>query len=266
MEMLFSSEQMLEIESVLGHDDAKKLLKPILDEALGKAQISEGLEIPEAISLSRLPLYSWRMVIPFELEKSLYSREEQFLAHVENQTRREKATGQPCLVGPSWKGALRHAFWELGYRTKDPLDALIVRLFGTKEEEEGRLRFESSYFMSYGRHMDQKLRAAYRDQDKPISYEVVARGEKSELRLLYCPMFDACSHREAEDDAKLVGDAVATLLRQLGVGGKASAGFGTAKDELPKKAEWTMHSSGGEVILKAFKTLTGGLSKWEGEK
>lgn len=83
--------------------------------------------LPDLSIVTRLPILSFVLRIPFQLSKPYLSKDECDFHLLDNPLRREKVFRTPMVASTSWKGALRAALWQLGRRETDPT---IIRLFG----------------------------------------------------------------------------------------------------------------------------------------
>ncbi len=71
--------------------------------------------------------FSFIIQFRFALEKPYISRDEQDYYIIDNPVRKDKVFGLPFVAPTSWKGGLRAALWQNGYKGDD---AQINRIFG----------------------------------------------------------------------------------------------------------------------------------------
>jgi CRISPR-associated protein Cmr2 len=139
----------------------------------------------------------------------------------------------------SWKGALRAALWQLGYKEDHQV---TIRLLGNPREKEeqqaGRLYFFPTFFDKIGLEVinphDRKTGVGARG---PILMECVSQGTKGELFLLYVPFgpFEQGEDKtraEVVQDLEVLAEGIRAMLTTHGFGAKTSSGFGTAEDRL----------------------------------
>ncbi|RLB87227.1 MAG: hypothetical protein DRH50_17185, partial [Deltaproteobacteria bacterium] len=103
--------------------------------------------LPDLSTISHLPLLSFILHIPFRLQKPYLSKDERDFYLLDNPLRREKVFQTPMIASTSWKGALRSALWQLGYKEEHEI---TIRLFGnpraSDEGQAGRLHFFPTFF------------------------------------------------------------------------------------------------------------------------
>ncbi len=193
--------------------------------------------------LSTLPEYSFVLQFTFTLAQPYISRDEQDFYIIDNPVRKDKVFGFPYAASTSWKGSLRAALWQSGYKEESKY---IYRLFGNNKEEEdqnklhaGRLYFFPTFFdqksLEVINPQNRKLRAG----DKPILFESVPANSKATgaFTLLFVP-FDRMGMNEKEtrdqvaEELKIVAQGIHAMFRIYGFGAKTSSGFGLAREDI----------------------------------
>jgi CRISPR-associated protein Cmr2 len=205
--------------------------------------IFAAIKNPE-IDLSFLPRYSYVIQFTFQLKTPFLSRGNQDFYMIDNSVLTDKTFRYPYIASSIWKGCLRSALWQLGYKEDTPE---IQQLFGNEREEEchealraGRLQFFPTFFK-------QKCLEVINPHDRlrkvgknPILMEGVKQNEKGMFTLLYTP-FDLISEttdliqRQAMECLKLTGMGLKAMFLDYGIGAKTSSGFGIAKPEISGK-------------------------------
>src|SRR5207253_2519576 len=108
--------------------------------------ISRFSLLPQESEVVQLPPLSFLMRMPFRLQKPYLSRDERDFYLLDNPLRREKIFQTPMVASTGWKGALRAALWQLGFKEDH---VVVLRLFGnprdSEEEQAGRLHFYSTF-------------------------------------------------------------------------------------------------------------------------
>lgn len=194
---------------------------------------------PDSSVITYLPSLSFILRIPFQLYKPYLSKDERVFHLLDNPLRKERVFQTPMVASTSWKGALRAALWQLGY--KEGHDVTIRLLGNPRESEEqqaGRLHFFPTFFDEIGLEVinphDRKTGVGARG---PILMECVPQGAIGELVLLYVP-FGPLEQGEDKRRAKVAQDlevlaqGVQAMLITYGFGAKTSSGFGVAEDRL----------------------------------
>jgi CRISPR-associated protein Cmr2 len=190
---------------------------------------------------SLLPL-SFLLHIPFRLQNPYLSKDDRDFYLLDNPLRREKIFQTPMVASTSWKGALRAALWQLGYREDKEV---ILRLFGnprgSEEGQAGRLHFYPTFFDTIKLEViNPHNRETGVGERGPILMECVPQGSMGELILLYVP-FGPMEQSEAEkraemaQDIEVLAEGIQAMLRTYGFGAKTSSGFGIAEDTLAGK-------------------------------
>ncbi|BAF58889.1 hypothetical protein PTH_0708 [Pelotomaculum thermopropionicum SI] len=198
-----------------------------------------------------LPLYSFALKIPFQLEKPYMSRDDVDFYLLDSPLRKEKIFKVPTVASTSWKGALRAALWQLGYEEDNEV---IIRLLGNSRESDekqaGRLYFYPTFFDKISFEVINPHHHETGVGQGPILMECVPRGAAGILQILYVP-FGRPDQNERECRAEVAGDlevlvkGVHAMLTTCGFGAKTSSGFGTVKDQLNDR---------GALILRAKTT------------
>ncbi|MGC9529170.1 MAG: RAMP superfamily CRISPR-associated protein [Candidatus Bipolaricaulaceae bacterium] len=194
---------------------------------------------PDSSVITYLPPLSFILHIPFQLYKPYLSKDDRDFHLLDNPVRKEKVFQKPMVASTCWKGALRAAFWQLGYKEDHET---TIRLLGnpreSDEQQAGRLYFFPSFFKKVGLEVinphDRKTGVGARG---PILMECVRQGTKGELLLLYVP-FGPIEKDERERQAEVAQDlevlaqGVPAMLTTYGFGAKTSSGFGVVEDRL----------------------------------
>lgn len=202
-----------------------------------------------------LPLYSFALKIPFQLEKPYMSRDDVDFYLLDSPLRKEKIFQVPMVASTSWKGALRAALWHLGYKADNEV---IIRLLGNPRESDenqaGRLYFYPTFFDKISFEVINPHHREIGAGRGPILMECVPRGAAGILQILYVP-FGRSDQNERERRAEVAGDlevlvkGVHAMLTTCGFGAKTSSGFGTVKDQLTDSV-----TDRGTLILRAKTT------------
>jgi len=207
------------------------------------------MNIP-VLNLSILPHHSFAIQFTFELEKPYISRDEQEFYIIDNPVRKDKISGLPYVTPSSWKGSLRSALWQLGYKEKSEQ---IQRIFGNEravEEEaefrKGRLRLYPTFFNRKSLEIINPHNREKRVGSFPVYFESVPVDTKGVFLLLYIP-FDMVGVNKNEtkiqivSDLNLICEGLRAMFTIYGFGAKTSSGYGIAKPDLTE----------GRLILKA---------------
>lgn len=195
--------------------------------------------LPAPAIVTHLPVLSFMLYIPFQLQKPYLSKDERDFHLLDNPLRKEKVFQTPMVVPTSWKGALRAALWQLGY--KEDCDVTIRLLGNPRESEEqqaGRLYFYPTFFDKTGLEViNPHSRKTGVGERGPILIECVPQGGKGELLLLYVPFgpFEQSedgTRAEVAQDLEVLAQGLQAMLTTYGFGAKTSSGFGVAEDRL----------------------------------
>jgi len=211
--------------------------------------LKENFSYP-SINISLLPRYSFLIQFTFTLEKPYISRDEQDFYIIDNPIRKDRVFGLPYVASSSWKGSLRSALWQLGYKAEDDD---IRRIFGSERKTEeherlraGRLYLFPTFFTKKGLEIVNPHDREQRVGKNPILIECVPEGTSGIFTLLYVP-FDLIGKEEKEikkqvsRDILLIARGLEAMFRGYGFGAKTSSGYGIAKSEL----------TDGKLVLKA---------------
>jgi CRISPR-associated protein Cmr2 len=212
--------------------------------------ISRFSLLPQESEVVQLPPLSFLIRMPFRLRKPYLSKDERDFYLLDNPQRREKIFQTPMVASTGWKGALRAALWQLGFKEDH---GVILRLFGnprsSEEGQAGRLHFYSTFFDRISLEVINPHNRATGVGAKsgPILMECVPQGTTGDLVLLYVP-FGPIGQREKErrvevaQDLELLAEGIRAMLTIYGFGAKTSSGFGTVEDKLAGK---------GTLVLRA---------------
>lgn len=236
-----------------GHKKDKETGADALREQWGKKSLRVTFHEPENAlwqpiadpvpDLTILPPYSFSLRFRFTLAQPYLSKDDNAFYIVDNPIVRDKVFRLPMVRPSSWKGSLRAAMWQLGYR-KESDDESVQRLFGDirggDKGQAGRLRFFPTFFTKTGLEIinphDRKTKVG----KKPILFECVPHGADGAFTLLYVS-FDRIgkevdeTRRQAAKDLKVVAKAIEAMFTVYGFGAKTSSGFGCAEDKLSEQ-------------------------------
>ncbi len=217
-------------------------------------------EIPGAEALNAFPKYSARLLLEFQLDTPLLTRDDDPFYLFDNPARKDHILGAPYLAAATLAGlagdAYQRAFpaaaeWpgRTPFRAQDPH---AKRLFGiapdggpkdTTEAEQGRLHFSPVWFQAI-----QYLVLNPGDEQRgigtlPIQFEAIAPETTGILELRYCNPRGADASEEGDvraDLARLLG-ALAQWWPALGLGAKRLAGYGgiTPRAATLQAKDWT---------------------------
>jgi len=194
--------------------------------------------IPDVSVVKHMPPLSFMFRIPFKLQKPYISKDEKDFYLLDNPLRKEKIFQVPMVAATSWKGALRAALWQLGYKEENKI---AVQLLGnhrdSDEHRAGRIYFYPTFFDKIGLEViNPHSRETGVGERGPILMECVPEGVGT-LLLLYVP-FGPIEQKENErraevaQDLEVLAEGVQAMLTTYGFGAKTSSGFGTAQDQL----------------------------------
>jgi len=203
-----------------------------------------------SIEMSLLPNLSFIIQFKFTLEKPYVSRDEQNFYIIDNPLRKDKVFGLPYVAPTSWKGSLRAALWQNGYKGDD---AQINRIFGNERGAEeqaklrtGRLHLFPTFFNKIGFEIINPHDRERRVGRNPILMECVPIGTSGLFTALYVP-YDLVGKgsemikKQVSDDISIIATGLSTMFREAGFGAKTSSGYGQAKNAVED----------GNIILKA---------------
>ena len=198
--------------------------------------------MPYSTTIAQMPPFSFLVQVPFKLYKPYLSKDERDFYLLDNPLRREKVFQTPMVAATGWKGALRAALWQLGYKEDN---RVILRLFGnprgSEEGQAGRLHFYPTFFDKISLEViNPHNRETGIGERGPILMECVPQGTAGDLVLLYVsfgPIEQSEAERRAEvaQDLEVLAEGIQALLITYGFGAKTSSGFGTVEDRLAGK-------------------------------
>lgn len=205
--------------------------------------------IPNLSAVTHMPLLSFMLCIPFLLQKPFLSKDERDFHLLDNPVRKEKVFQSPMVASTSWKGALRAALWQLGYKKDhDVTNRLLGNPRESEDQQAGRLHFYPTFFNQIGLEVinphDRKTGVGARG---PILMECVPIGAGGTFTLLYVP-FDRIGQDEAEtrrqvaEDLKVLAKGVQAMLTTYGFGAKTSSGFGRTEDRLAEEGKLSIRA------------------------
>ena len=234
-----------------GHKKDKDTGADALRSQWAEGRLSVTLSAPDAalwqwiatpaINLSLLPSYSFTLRFTFTLAQPYLSKDDNPFYILDNPIVRDRVFGLPLVRPSSWKGNLRAALWQLGYRHdgEEHTDEQIRRLFGETRGEEtgqaGRLFFYPTFFTQTALEIINPHDRTRRVGKNPILFESVPAGAQGTFSLLYVP-FDLIGQDESETrgqaaaDLCLVAKAIRAMMLTYGFSAKRTSGFGLAKE------------------------------------
>jgi len=194
--------------------------------------------IPDVSAIAQMPPLSFLIHIPFQLQKPYLSKDERDFYLLDNPLRRERVFQVPFVAATSWKGALRAALWQLGYKEEHEVTfRLLGNPRGSDEHQAGRLYFYPTFFDKIGLEViNPHSRKTGIGERGPILIECVPKGIGT-LLLLYVPFgpIDQSEQGQRDNvaqDLEVLAEGVQAMLTAYGFGAKTSSGFGTAADQL----------------------------------
>lgn len=198
--------------------------------------------VPEVTESTLLPPLSFVLHIPFRLQKPYISKDERDFYLLDNPLRREKIFQVPLVAATGWKGALRAALWQLGYKEAHEV---TMRLMGnprsSEEGQAGRLFFYTTFFEQIGLEViNPHDRVTGVGERGPILMECVPEKSSGTFVLLYVPFGPVGQREDARrtelaQDLEVLTEGIQALLTTYGFGAKTSSGFGIAEDRLVGK-------------------------------
>ena len=213
--------------------------------------------IPDHSGFDSLPPFSFMLQFRFQLRKPYLSADDEMFYIIDNPVRKEKVFRMPMVASTGWKGALRYAFWQLGFTENDPV---IKRLFGnprTCDEQNkfqaGRLRFYSSFFdrVDFDIINPHDRETGKTTEKGPILHEVVPAEKSTAIfTLTYVPLFAGSDIRqEVRKDLKALANGLPAMMTTYGFGAKTSSGFGVTQNNLEIIHELDNNKKKGELSL-----------------
>lgn len=229
-------------------------------EILKASAVPKEFRFTPDLAITHLPPLSFLLRIPFQLQKPYLSKDERDFHLLDNPVRKDKVFQAPMVASTSWKGALRAALWQLGYKADHKV---TIRLLGnpreSEEQQAGHLYFFPTFFDQISLEVinphDRKTGVGARG---PILMECAPQETTGEFFLLYVP-FGAPGQPEAKrrveiaedlqtgpvqvverpphdkrraeiaEDLQTLCKGIQAMLTTYGFGAKTSSGFGTAE-------------------------------------
>ncbi|GIU92128.1 MAG: hypothetical protein KatS3mg011_1034 [Acidimicrobiia bacterium] len=213
--------------------------------------------------------------VTFSLQTPWYSKDDRSFHVLDNPVRKEHVFGVPFMSAASWKGLLR---WSLEMTTgligpaplkdenqRQQAQAEVLHLFGNEKGasddfQRGALAFYPTWFGKIGFEVINPHSRKTRAGTQPIYYEVVPRGVKATLKLLYAPLPRQVPE-DGIDPQHALGtllDATDKLLSVYGFSAKRTAGWGLAKvDKWLVRSGKTSHSGSLEGVKARLGDLLG---------
>ncbi len=202
-------------------------------------QLYKEIFAAPSIKLALLPSYSFLLQFTFSLAQPYISRDEQSFYIIDNPVRKDRVFGLPYIAASSWKGSLRSALWQLGYRDNN---ADVSHLFGNEKGVESQEDFQSGCLQFFPTFFTMKSLEIINPQDRklrsgsnPIPFESVPEGSNGVFTLLHVP-FD-CIGKDEKDtrsqvlkELKLIAEGLQAMFLTYGFGAKTRSGFGLAKE------------------------------------
>lgn len=212
--------------------------------------------IPDVSAVAHMPSLSFMLRVPFRLLKPYISKDERDFHLLDNPLRKEKVFQVPMVAATSWKGVLRAALWQLGYKEDEITVRMLGNPRGSEERQAGRLYFFTTFFDKIGLEViNPHSRETGVGERGPILMECVPGG-RGTLLLLYVP-FGPVAQREQERrgevamDLEVLSEGVQAMLTTYGFGAKTSSGFGTADDGLPGEGKLVIRTELPSLALPA---------------
>ena len=204
----------------------------------------EGLGIyPPTVDEEIMPYSSFFIQVHFALATPCLVRGgEAFYVH-ENPMLKEPVFKVPYFPGSSWKGNFRKAALRLiseGVGSRE----VYERLFGPELEQEeafqGRLFFYPTFFDKLDLGVINPHSRSTKAGKNPIYEELVPRGGRGVLSVLYLP-YDIILRLDEEElrmqvpeDLRLLSEVVSSVLHIYGFSARGSRGFGLAEGRYPE--------------------------------
>lgn len=224
-------------------------IRHIWHKGLQTRSIPDAFQLsPDVSTVKYMPPLSFMLCIRFKLQKPYISKDERDFYLLDNPIRKEKIFQVPMVAASSWKGALRAALWQLGYKENNKI---AIRLLGnprsSEEHQAGRLYFYPTFFNKIGLEViNPHSRETGVGERGPILMECVPEGVGM-LLLLYVPFGSIKQsederHAEVAQDLEVLAEGVQAMLTTYGFGAKTSSGFGTAQDQLAGDGKLTLRA------------------------
>lgn len=233
-------------------DEFVKLYGALGNEIARQKALLESFDIvptkaPEVGALPRGAIY---LAFDITLAGPYLSRDDRaFHLIADNPVRREWAFWVPMVASSTWKGNVRAAAVTLAEseQNKEQWAGRVTELFGPRQAEDeqtqeewearkGRVQFLPTYFDRAEADVINPRSRTTRKGTQPILMERVPTGVKGRIGMLYVP-FDLLHRRDLEQekakDLRLLGTAMASMLRESGFGGKKTQpNYGTGEDRI----------------------------------
>jgi CRISPR-associated protein Cmr2 len=237
------------VQKKAGEERAKRAseiansIRDAWQKSLAASAIPEAFRLmPDITAVVHMPPLSFLVHVPFRLQKPYLSKNERDFYILDNPLRKEKIFQMPMVAATGWKGALRAALWQLGYKEDHEV---ILRLFGnprrSEEGQAGRLYFYATFFDKISLEViNPHNRATGVGERGPILMECVPQETTGDLVMLYVP-FGPIEQSEDErcaevaQDLAVLTEGIQAMLTTYGFGAKTSSGFGTVEDRLAGK-------------------------------
>lgn len=212
------------------------------------------------IDLTPLPACSFTLGFTFTLAQPYLSKDDNPFYIIDNPIVRDRVFRLPLVRPSSWKGSLRAALWQLGYRHDGKQYEQVRRLFGETRGDgtgrAGRLIFFPTFFTQTGLEIINPHDRVRRVGKNPILLECVPIGAQGTFTLLYVP-FDRIGQDAQETrsqvaaDLQLVTEGIQAMLTTYGFGAKTSSGFGVVEDRLTREGKLALKAGLADVVASA---------------
>jgi CRISPR-associated protein Cmr2 len=216
------------------------LIRDAWQRSLTLSDIPQAFHFTPGLSaIAHMPPLSFMLHVPFRLKKPYLSKDERDFYLLDNPLRKEKVFQRPMVAATSWKGALRAALWQLGYKADHDV---TIRLLGNPRESEegqaGRLYFYPTFFDKIGFDViNPHSRETGVGERGPIPMECVPPETSGKLVLLYVPFAPVGQggnekRDKVAQDLEVLAEGVRAMLTRYGFGAKTSSGFGVVEEQL----------------------------------
>ncbi len=212
-------------------------------------RLYEGYFATPAFNLAVLPACSLTLQFTFTLAQPYISKDDNAFYIIDNPIVRDRVFRLPLVRASSWKGNLRAALWQNGFRhdSENHSNDQIKRMFGDVRGKEGenadeergqsgRLIFFPTFFTQTSLEIinphDRKTRVG----KNPILFESVPVNAQGTFTLLYVP-FDRIGEDETQtrkqvtQDLQVLAEGVRAMFRVYGFSAKRTSGFGLAEED-----------------------------------
>jgi CRISPR-associated protein Cmr2 len=206
--------------------------------------------VPDNTAITHMPSLSFQLHVPFRLQKPYLSKDDRDFCVLDNPLRRERIFQSPMVAATGWKGALRAALWQIGFREDHKA---VLRLLGnprtSQEGQAGRLHFYSTFFeKTVAEVINAHNRQTGVGERGPILMECVPQGTMGELVLLYVPFgpFEQIEDERCAEvalDLEVLTQGIQAMFTTYGFGAKTSSGFGTVEDRLAGKGRLALRAA-----------------------